>query len=530
MPKFYVVFFLLLSPVLRAQTTEAALINRILKAKPTELEKYAPKAKQGVLLFRTGFNDAVFENPDALNALSDNVITKVELVYTTYRKSETFDQHTLNRKRLQAFFRLVPNALTQPGIEWVLRAQTGCTSPGQGKEFFHGVVIYFRHEADEKLKEAELSFLKEVSAGTASAGSYDAFVKSKLSESEDSDSTSKNVKQPQFRGGETAKARYFSSELKKPFGGDVAGGKTINVEFIIDKNGKPKNISYPDERHPSIFTDELTEFIKDMPDWIPATENGRPVESVVTFSVNYPERGSAIPSEMKVATAPTGPRSEVKPDFKSIKSSPEAANVMTSLKLINPAESGLVCDVTGSMARYNAQVVSFLTQQFARKERVFEYVAFFNDGDDKMDKRKKIGATGGIYTCKASSVELVMGQLEVAMKAGTGGDLPENNIEAVLKLLAEAPQCKRVTMIADNFATPRDMSLIAAVTVPLDIILCGNGPANEAYLDLVRATKGTLMYGGKIYRNFDAIDEGSTFQVGKHTYYLRKGKFIMKEE
>src|SRR5690606_22888480 len=111
--------------------------------KPRPIVKYEVKTRPNQLVLQTAFNNAVYSDKELLKKLSTKEVLKVELVYTTYRKNETFDQHGLNRKRLESFFSAAPNSITQSGVEWVLWAQSGCTSPEEGTNFFHGVVVTY---------------------------------------------------------------------------------------------------------------------------------------------------------------------------------------------------------------------------------------------------------------------------------------------------------------------------------------------------------------------------------------------------
>ena len=60
-------------------------------------------------------------------------------------------------------------------------------------------------------------------------------------------------------------------------------------------------------------------------------------------------------------------------------------------------EMAFGCDVTGSMSAYTTQLlVLYKLNSLSNK---INYFTFFNDGDNKSDRKKKIGHTGGIYNC-----------------------------------------------------------------------------------------------------------------------------------
>ncbi len=116
------------------------------------------------------------------------------------------------------------------------------------------------------------------------------------------------------------------------------------------------------------------------------------------------------------------------------------------------------------------------------------------------------------------------------MEAGNGGDLEENNIEALIKTEQLFPNCKSIVMIADNFATPRDMSLLNQLKKPVHVIVCGASPIlNENYLTIAYVTKGSVHFNNKDITNVHTFEEGATVQVGKETFVLKKGKFVKRD-
>ena len=108
---------------------------------------------------------------------------------------------------------------------------------------------------------------------------------------------------------------------------------------------------------------------------------------------------------------------------------------------------------------------------------------FFNDGNNKPDHTKVTGSVGGNYYIKTNSKAELFKTMNTSMMNGGGGDGPENNIEAVIEGLKMNNKLKAVIMIADNYATPRDLELLNQVKVPIRLIVCGtyNG-INTAYL------------------------------------------------
>ena len=62
-------------------------------------------------------------------------------------------------------------------------------------------------------------------------------------------------------------------------------------------------------------------------------------------------------------------------------------------------------------------------------------LTLFNDGNNKTTEKKTIGRTGGIYTGKANDPDELIELFTKVMQKGGGGDGPENDIEAILKVI-----------------------------------------------------------------------------------------------
>ncbi|TGE11211.1 hypothetical protein [Hymenobacter elongatus] len=84
--------------------------------------------------------------------------------------------------------------------------------------------------------------------------------------------------------------------------------------------------------------------------------------------------------------------------------------------------------------------------------------------------------------------ETIRDRLIEAMKAGGGGDAPENDAEALLyaRQLTAADSTDLI-LIADNYTFPRDAKLLKNTTAHVRIILCGvHDYINPRYLALAR--------------------------------------------
>ncbi len=190
----------------------------------------------------------------------------------------------------------------------------------------------------------------------------------------------------------------------------------------------------------------------------------------------------------------------------------------------------MVVDVTGSMTPYVSQYLQWLRLKFNKNET--QSFVFFNDGDDNLSIRnpKKIGSTGGIYPISnyynqyAYSFNKIRQTLERAMMNGSGGDRPENNIEALLLAEQKYPYAKNTVMVADNFATPRDLKLIKKLTKPVNVILCGvnGGNVNKAYIDLAFKTNGSIHTMEQSLDQLFKLKEGEEFDFMGKAYIVKK--------
>mgnify|MGYP001305768984 CR=1 FL=1 len=214
------------------------------------------------------------------------------------------------------------------------------------------------------------------------------------------------------------------------------------------------------------------------------------------------------------------------PNFKA-----KEINTVASVMMGNPSwDNIMVVDVTGSMTPYVSQYMQWLRLKFNEREN--QCFVFFNDGNDNIrrGKSKKIGSTGGIYTIGNSynhyaySFNKIRQTLEKAMMNGGGGDCPENNIEALLLAEQKNPYAKNIVMVADNFATPRDMKLVKKLTKPVNVILCGvkGGNVNTAYMDLAFKTNGSIHTMEQSLNELYKLKEGEEFDFMGKMYVVKK--------
>ena len=185
----------------------------------------------------------------------------------------------------------------------------------------------------------------------------------------------------------------------------------------------------------------------------------------------------------------------------------------------------IVADLTGSMYPYAQQVSTWLKLQFL-KDTTSQHFAFFNDGDNKKDDEKKIGAAGGVYYCRAKTVEALIATMELTIKKGTGGDAPENPIEAIIYGLNKSGKVDDVILIADNWAKARDLKMLARIKVPVRVVLCGvyeGMEINEDYLNIAYKTKGSVHTIEQDITDLMKQTTGKKFNINGVDYIIKNG-------
>jgi hypothetical protein len=201
-------------------------------------------------------------------------------------------------------------------------------------------------------------------------------------------------------------------------------------------------------------------------------------------------------------------------------------SVVTKALNRNRWNNMMVCaDVTGSMSPYIVQLLVWLKLN-ANDSSLKHFIAF-NDGDNKPQKKKKIGKTGGIYNTPSWQYKEVAGTVYTGVKNGNGGDGPENDIEALMAGEKLCKDCENFILIADNYAPVKDIQLLSKLNRPVKIILCGvHGFINTDYLNIARKTRGSIHTIEKDIINLALMKEGEIFEFGEKKYQLKGGNFI----
>jgi hypothetical protein len=455
--------------------------------KPSRFVATPSNAATKTILIECPFASAEILNPAIADQAKGQVIEKVQLVYTTYRSDESFSQQKLNQQRLKNLQRILPDAFSSSLTEWELVGQTAATNPEEGHNCFHGFAVTYRVAPSETTIKAESDRLDSLYRGLIT------------------------VRKP--TDGSSTKAEDGSStaspEFKKSF--DIPGEitHTDGSTLIIPRN---------------IPNDSLRFYIKE------STPNATVVEAHfadstrTTVIVTERFENHKRKREWKLEEHRTEPGGM---DFGAGYSNNPDSVVITAIRRNGWTNYVMVCDVTSSMSPYTAQI--FAAMPSVIENRKCKGVMFFNDGDGKTSNQKRMGKSGGIYFTRELRMDSTWMLARKCMARGNGGDLPENNVEALLQAEKSNPGGELV-LVADNWASPRDLSMCDELTQPVHVILCcARGGVNPDYLFLARVTGGSVHLRDEDITNLPQMKEGETVKIGIQTFLLHDDHFIPME-
>jgi hypothetical protein len=113
----------------------------VVNSAPEKIVKYEPNAENSLVL-PTDYGRPFIVNKEQLAQLENNTIYHVELVYTAYKGSPTFNQEQLNTNRVTQVLALIPQ-LSADKPTWSLVEQIGAVTKAEANTYFHGFVIHY---------------------------------------------------------------------------------------------------------------------------------------------------------------------------------------------------------------------------------------------------------------------------------------------------------------------------------------------------------------------------------------------------
>ena len=186
----------------------------------------------------------------------------------------------------------------------------------------------------------------------------------------------------------------------------------------------------------------------------------------------------------------------------------------------------VVCDVTGSMSPYTAQILLWIKSNQTLK--TFKQIVFFNDNDEQSTNQLITSDQSGMWSIESGNSKKV---IETAFEAMEKGSHMENDLEAICYAIKKYPENKQnVVLIADNWEDPCDMALLSFLKsqkIPIKIIVCGvTDRMNTLYLDIAYATGGSIHTMEQDLIDVAKIGEGKTIKLNGMKFKMTGGKFV----
>lgn len=151
--------FISLALVLSSFRTQGQenVLNRLANQKPQKIQKLDTSDAMAYRLWvETGFDQHRVTLKGLPPWLVGKAIQEVQLYYTHYRQSDSFNQVALNKQRIEALSKALPGLLEQEGVRWKLMEQMGAKTATDAKKYPHGFLITFRDETYVSRREENL--------------------------------------------------------------------------------------------------------------------------------------------------------------------------------------------------------------------------------------------------------------------------------------------------------------------------------------------------------------------------------------
>lgn len=510
-------------------------IDDILSQKRTTTHKLETVSTNTVTLVPSTFAENSISFKESVEKLKELTIVKVYYVYTSYRKSPQFDQKKLDKRRFEQLYALFPEVIENPTIEWEIVSQTGCQSPEMGDSYFHGFIVIHRPIQTENDRLAEINrleaFLRKPS---------DVFVTQKLdliehqlapnSTSTGETSTLIPDQEARYAEGSNAMLAYLKKELRTDEIALKRDDQWVKTHLKVDKNGVLSDLTFQGE-YPERIKNAVESAIFEMPNWEPAYRDSVPVASELDLEVRVSYSPNVNGMYLINGSRPQLEAVKLKEKPKDLEElyggTPEEvfmkqAPVYKGLEVMDASERcALVMDVTGSMTDHVASMMRWIGTH--EDSLNFTSFTFFNDGDGKPTRKKKIGSTEGIYT--TFNLESMSNLVTETMRRGGGGERPESDIEALIHAQAKDTFCTAILLIADNYSEVRDISLLPNIKKPVNLLMCSLKDAlRPDYLLIAKNTGGYLIYNGERIE-LKYLKVGGVIPVGNYQYIYTGSSF-----
>ena len=463
------------------------------------------------LIFDMDFGKAVITHITGDTTLLHNAgEIMIDMVCTDYPANLSLVQ--LNTQRLQAFFAMFPYLTkSQVFLQSIFRQTDGSTEAAS-RPMFHGLVVTFRPRQNDTTMHGDLEKLTQMLEVVDVAGKV-------VITTHPATIIKDTVAKPKPPAAGTADSKSFFMTII-PDGGDVkeTGHGTMfgGANMVLKNNPIPLDIAVtmsPAKALKKQIIDKQTyESFKGYKSIVILVTKTR--VPVPTFTVKDLDKYTKVDKLVTVDKVVLRPRYP-----------PVDSTVLKILARNKFKDATIVGDVTASMYVYTGQLLLWI--KLSSLDSLAADYIFFNDGNGMPDYMKQLGKAGGIYSRECHTYEEVELLAKTTMQRGSGGDIAENDIEALLYAEATFPQNKYEILLADNWAPVRDKILMTGLTKPVKIILCGadDSRINCDYLNIARQTKGSIHLANIDIANLDALHEGDILSAGSYRYIIKNNVF-----
>lgn len=155
---FYLIILLVYSQVVCAFSIEKLAYSNPMLVEQVNLSELKPNQ----LYISTPFAQHIILNPEQKRILKEKAIVKIELVYTQFRTSSTFNQKQLNLKRLKQLQKLAPFVFDFPLWDFKLIEQTFGNSREECNKMFHGFIFTFRPPSTNNTLQKEANYIDKL--------------------------------------------------------------------------------------------------------------------------------------------------------------------------------------------------------------------------------------------------------------------------------------------------------------------------------------------------------------------------------
>lgn len=469
------------------------------------------------------YGSAQIKNLDIITKLKRKTITRIDLIYTAYKRSNKFEQHSLNRQRIQTLKRHFPIVFDNNLIQWnFIEQQT--TDYQMAEDLFHGFMVYTTEPAEVSAPNS--STISESSNGRSKLSTEEEIViiKKILEEAFGSSSGTFASESPLSGGGGTYEAPKTIIKIDTLISERVIKNTTRRFTGLYLPRNKRLLEKGKRFKRPGLFKLRKKESLD--PD--PALDK-TVYDTTFTESEIY-EEGSTTRSIISTLSKSgySGGWSPARSSYRQHLQDTVVLRVLEKRKT-RWENHIIVEDVTGSMYPYIAQTFIWRRNNFERLNA--PPFVFFNDGDTGPNGYEHIGNIKGIYDIQDDSIEVVEEVCYSTMRKGSGRDAPENNLEAVIKALKKYPDNEGIVMIADNFAPVKDIKLLSKIDIPIQIILCGversGGRIHADYLKIAIKTKGAIYTMNDDFEALSELEGGNTIKIGDQKFKLTGDELLL---